>query len=117
MVAYARSSALLLTDLIQDPGNARWQVGPTLPHYCLFRGTVAHSPLPPMQTLFCTPLPVYDALLLMDHRRLPHPTRILFPAGGPSPRSPKGLPSPTPCTSLLRGFNPRDLLVQKLQVR
>ncbi|KAF7828859.1 nucleolar protein 6-like isoform X1 [Senna tora] len=58
LVAYARSSANLLTKLIyqDEVGPYRWQ--------CLFR----------------TPLNNYDAIILLHRDKLPYPQRLLFPS-------------------------------------
>ncbi|KAJ6378798.1 hypothetical protein OIU78_028927 [Salix suchowensis] len=58
LVAYARSSANLLTRLVfQDQTESdRWEC------------------------LFCTPLTNYDAVILLHGDRLPYPQRLLFPS-------------------------------------
>ncbi|KAH9711400.1 nucleolar protein [Citrus sinensis] len=58
LVAYARSSANLLTKLILEDqtDSCRWE--------CLFR----------------TPLNNYDAVVLLHRQRLPYPRRLLFPS-------------------------------------
>eukprot|EP00271_Cylindrocystis_brebissonii_P021894 TRINITY_DN8150_c0_g1_i1.p1 TRINITY_DN8150_c0_g1~~TRINITY_DN8150_c0_g1_i1.p1 ORF type:complete len:850 (+),score=167.59 TRINITY_DN8150_c0_g1_i1:1152-3701(+) len=55
LVAFSKSSADLLTRLIADGGDS-WQ------------------------SLFCTPLGGYGAVILLCEAALPHPDRVLFPA-------------------------------------
>lgn len=56
IIAYAKSSALLLTSSVNFEDNSSWQ------------------------SLFCTPLSVNDAVILLRPGALPHPERVLFPA-------------------------------------
>ncbi|KAH9711398.1 nucleolar protein [Citrus sinensis] len=65
LVAYARSSANLLTKLILEDqtDSCRWE-------QCYFH----------LQCLFRTPLNNYDAVVLLHRQRLPYPRRLLFPS-------------------------------------
>lgn len=93
LVAYARSSANLLTKLIlQDQIDFyKWEV--SLKHFSRFIGLgllepldffiflcMSYSGIFYLQCLFRTPLNNYDAIILLHMDKLPYPQRLLFPS-------------------------------------
>ncbi|MED6181174.1 hypothetical protein PIB30_017149, partial [Stylosanthes scabra] len=111
LVAYARSSANLLTKLTfeDELGPYRWE--------CLFR----------------TPLSNYDALILLHKDKLPYPQRLLFPSeadngkiiarGNPSksfqpfllPKDLKNKPAEALKNKLLIDFDPSRFFIRDLE--
>ncbi|MED6181320.1 hypothetical protein PIB30_018258 [Stylosanthes scabra] len=111
LVAYARSSANLLTKLTfeDEVGPYRWE--------CLFR----------------TPLSNYDAIILLHKDKLPYPQRLLFPSeadngkiiarGNPSksfqpfllPKDLKNKPAEALKNKLLIDFDPSRFFIRDLE--
>lgn len=89
LVAYAGSSANLLTKLIlEDQSDSyRWEVSLTnlsvimnLLVAFFWYITSYWSVLIGLQCLFRTPLNNYDAVILLHREKLPYPQRLLFPS-------------------------------------
>lgn len=92
LVAYARSSANLLTRLVlQDQTDSyRWEVSDSLVPFTspaswiisaqCFGIWIVMDLLFASQCLFRTPLNNYDAIILLHGDRLPYPRRLLFPS-------------------------------------
>ena len=90
LVAYARSSANLLTKLIlqNQTDSHGWEVhythlstfGIAFLFFCyyMFLNLYLYWPICGLQCLFRTPLSLYDAVILLHGDRLPYPKRLLF---------------------------------------